>query len=229
MGNTRLLRVYTPAGYSSSSKPPLVLVLDGEEWERQASAPRSFDNLIADRAAPPFVAALVCNPTPSSRSTEYTCSADFADCIGEELIPFLRAKYTIDADPARIAIAGVSLGGLAAAWNVLRRSDAVRNAISMSGSFWWAPSGDTESHEYLSRQYVARPRQPVRIYQDVGAMEDNAPSPVTHRAANRHFRDVLSARGYEHTYTEYVGGHQYVSWRGSLPDGIRWCFGPDRG
>ncbi len=39
-------------------------------------------------------------------------------------------------------------------------------------------------------------------------------------AQNRHMRDVLLAKGYRVSYHEYTGGHDYVSWRGSLADGL---------
>jgi enterochelin esterase-like enzyme len=37
---------------------------------------------------------------------------------------------------------------------------------------------------------------------------------------SRHMRDVLLAKGYEVHYQENVGGHDYLSWRGSLADGL---------
>ncbi len=37
---------------------------------------------------------------------------------------------------------------------------------------------------------------------------------------HRHLRDVLAAREYPQTYTEYNGGHDNVCWRGLLADGL---------
>jgi enterochelin esterase-like enzyme len=37
---------------------------------------------------------------------------------------------------------------------------------------------------------------------------------------SRHMRDVLLAKGYEVHYQQFVGGHDYLSCRGTFADGL---------
>ena len=47
-------------------------------------------------------------------------------------------------------------------------------------------------------------------------------------ASNRHFRDVLQAKGYSVHYQEYNGGHHEANWRGSVADGLIILMGRHR-
>ena len=38
--------------------------------------------------------------------------------------------------------------------------------------------------------------------------------------STRNLRDVLLAKGYEVHFQEFAGGHDYLSWRGTLADGL---------
>jgi enterochelin esterase-like enzyme len=58
-------------------------------------------------------------------------------------------------------------------------------------------------------------RLPLRFYMEVGLQE-----PAEMILPNRHLRDVLMLKGYDISYTEFNGGHNYVCWRGSLADSL---------
>jgi len=79
-----------------------------------------------------------------------------------------------------------------------------------------------EGHEWLTRQIVDREPSGIRFYMDIGLLEsgptrNDGPSMLV---TNRHMRDVLRAKGYSVTYRELESCHEYVSWRGTLADGL---------
>ena len=89
---------------------------------------------------------------------------------------------------------------------------------SQSGAFWWRPD-EAEEHGWLVRQCVASERLPPRFYMDAGTFERGIRDPsILHY--NRHMRDVLRAKGYPVSYSEFSGGHDYICWQGTLADGL---------
>ncbi len=221
LGNERRLWVYTPPGYAATGAPYGLLVLfDGWSYTQLVPTPTILDNLIAAGRIPPLVALLPDNPDQAARTRELPCHEPFVASLADELLPWAHRRYHLTTDPTKTIAAGASYGGLAAAFVGLRRPDLFGNVLSQSGSFRWAPPGDPE-HEWLARQYAARPTGPLRFYLDVGALElgprDAGPNQVV---ANRHLRDVLRARGHAPHYAEYAGGHEYLCWQGTLADGL---------
>ena len=72
---------------------------------------------------------------------------------------------------------------------------------------------------WLTRQFVAAPRLPVRFYLAAGSFE-NWHLPYSLRGENHRFRDVLQAKGYSVRYCEFSGGHDRLGWRGPFVEGI---------
>lgn len=106
-------------------------------------------------------------------------------------------------------------GGLAAAFVAFQASDLFGNVLSQSGSFWWGP--ETEE-EWLTKQYAAGDNRSLCFYLEVGLLE--RATTVDQVVVNRHLRDVLCAKGYDVHYAEYNGGHDYLTWRESVADGL---------
>ncbi len=222
LGNERKAWVYTPPGYNTAGEPyGLMVLFDGFAYTLLVPTPAILDNLLAKSLIPPMVAIVLDNPTLTSRDEEMPCNARFADFLAREVVPWVRENYRVTKDASKTIVAGSSYGGLAATFAGFRHPEIFGNVISQSASFWWKPDGDAE-HEWLTRQFVASPKLPVRFYMDVGLMEtgptpDNGPDQVV---VNRHMRDVLQAKGYFVHYREFNGGHEYLNWRGTLADAL---------
>lgn len=246
LGNERTVTVYTPPGYAANGAPyPLVIMLDGECWPRVARMPVGLDNLIAAGAIVPPVVAFVHNaPSPAivrSRIAEAACNPAFAAMLADELMPMLRGSYHLDADPAHTVVAGNSFTALAAAHAAFERPDVFGAVMSTSGTHGWGYAdhpaaqfflGKDGEPEWLTRQYAAAPRKAIRFWIDVGQLETGTFAPwmpgIDQRATNRHLRTVLRARGYEVTYYESPGGHEFATFRHSVAKGLQARLGPAR-
>jgi enterochelin esterase family protein len=164
------------------------------------------------------------------RGIELPCNPTFGEFLNSELIPWLRRNYSVTRDPQRVTTGGCSYGGLAATCAAYRHPETFGNVLSQSGSYWWTPSPDPSKPDtfapdadpsYVAQLFVNSPKLPVRFYLDAGSLElDRDGKGGSILVTNRHLRDVLRAKGYEVFYQEFQGGHDYVSWRGSIADGL---------
>ena len=73
---------------------------------------------------------------------------------------------------------------------------------------------------WLAKQVIEMPRRPIKFYLDAGIFEASLGGFAGILDATRHLRDVLLAKGYEVHYQMFIGGHDYLSWRGTLADGL---------
>jgi enterochelin esterase family protein len=153
------------------------------------------------------------------------CSDPFAKYLPTELVPWARKSYLVYGDPAHTLVGGTSLGGKMAAYCALKYSEVFGKVLAQSGSFGNAagqespnPVWNGEAPGMLVTQFLESPRLPLDFYLEVGRYETTlAFSPLLE---TRRLRDVLEAKGYPVTYSEYVGGHNEVCWRGSFADAI---------
>jgi enterochelin esterase-like enzyme len=224
LGNEHSLSIYTPPGYRSDGPPnALLVVFDESSYLTLVPTPVILDNLLSEKKIPPMVAVLIGNPDQETRTRELPPNPAFADFLNNELIPWVRQNYNVTKDPGQVVIAGSSFGGIASVYAGLRHSETFGNILCQSGSFWWsAPKPEPYAEpNYLAKEFVKSPKLPLRFYMDAGSFEvDVSGGGGAILEPSRHMRDVLLAKGYEVHYQENVGGHDYLSWRGSLADGL---------
>jgi enterochelin esterase-like enzyme len=232
LGNQRKAWVYTPPGYTSTGEPyGFVLILG--DWASYISAiptPTILDNLLAEGRIPPLVAIVI--DITGDRFRELTCNPAFNMFLVQELLPWARQKVHITTDPRQAIIVGCSLGGAAATFAGLSHPEVFGNVLAQDGAFWVYPGYDpvaawegslneSTEPEWLAEQLAVRDRVPLRLYLETGRYTGTArPFFPGNLAANRHMRNVLRAKGYDVTYSEYSGGHEFVCWRGSFADGL---------
>lgn len=235
----RDILVYTPPGYSPNTGAyPLVILFDGlayidDTWGVRAL--NTLDNLVSDKRIRPPVVCFV--DTSQTRSTDLGGFGDaFGQAIARELLPMLRSSYAISKSPRDVVIGGFSSGGKTAALIALKHPDVFGNVLSQSGGFNSNTSGSSEPNA-LARMALTERRVPVRFYLEYGLYERmaNADRPLDQlvideglTVANRHFRDVLLAKGYDVTYRETGTPHGNLHWRATLADGLMTLLKPMR-
>jgi enterochelin esterase-like enzyme len=224
LDNERELSIYTPPGYRRDGPAHgLLVVFDEGSYLTLVPTPVILDNLLAEKKIAPMVAVLIANPSQETRTRELPPNPAFADFLNNELVPWVRKNYNVTVDPKQVVVAGSSFGGIASVYAGFRHPETFGNILCQSGSFWWAaqkPEPYTEPN-YLAKEFVKSPKLPLRFYMDAGAFEvDMNGGGGAILEPSRHMRDVLLAKGYEVHFQEFVGGHDYLSWRGTLADGL---------
>ncbi len=220
LGERRAIAVYFPPGYQPGEVRAVAVFLDGVDCRHLMSVPATLDNLLAAKRIRPTVALFV--DSQGTRGRDLVFSDPFVTFLADELIPWAEHELNMQAEPATSLIAGMSLGGLTASYTAQQRPDVFGNVLSQSGSFWRRrPERPSIAEGWLPGEIAARDRAGVRYFMEVGLFE--APGMVEN---NRRMRDVLRAKGYDVTYSEYSGGHDHVNWRVSLGDGLAHLLQP---
>lgn len=92
-----------------------------------------------------------------------------------------------------------------------------------TGSFWTriGRTGTPLDPGWVAKEFIKGPKLPLTFYIDAGLFEvDVEGTGGSNLETGRHMRDVLRAKGYEVHWQEFAGGHEYLSWRGTLADGL---------
>ena len=148
-GTTRDWAIYVPQQYRPDTPAALMVFQDGErmrDTNGKWSLPTILDNLIARGDVPPTIGVFL-NPghdksrprrgnRSSNRSFEYDSLGDrYAQFLIEEILPVVKAKYNISADPELHAIGGSSSGAICAFTVAWERPDVFRKVLFQRREF----------------------------------------------------------------------------------------------
>ena len=224
LDNDYRIWIYTPPNYDTDAAPyGFLLALDGWFYVNLIPTPVILDNLQTDGRLGPLVAIMVGDAFSKTRQRDMACYPPFMDFLMVELLPWVRQNYHLTDDPTRSTIVGCSLGGLMAAFVALHHADVFGNVLVQSGYFGWRPRSEQED-EWIARQFIAAPLLPLRFYIEAGLLEIHIdtiePGWSNFLGGARYMRDVLRAKGYPVTYSEFSGGHNPMNWPGTLAKGL---------
>lgn len=215
LGNTREVAVYRPR----TAQPArwTLILFDGKTYLDEYHVDRVIDGLIARHQLPPINVVFVDSLDHSRRGKELPPNPTFADFMAYELVPWLR-QQGIALPRQKTVLAGSSYGGLASSWVALRHPRLFGNVLSLSGSYWWAPKGEEAS--WLTQQYQASPRYPVKFWLQAGRFETQGPNGGIYRNTLA-FEKVLREKGYTVSFHPWSSGHDYAAWCEALVYGMR--------
>lgn len=122
VGATRNMNVYTPPGYSSERKYPVLYLLHGiggdeTEWQRACKPEIILDNVIADGKAEPMIVVMPNGRAQKNDRAEGNVFAaapafeKFEADLLDDVIPAIESRYSVLADREHRALAGLSMGG----------------------------------------------------------------------------------------------------------------------
>ena len=224
-------------------RPYVLLFHDGQDLERMNFAQLYRKTFARRSGRRPLVVAVHAN---DRRLREYGTAAgpDYAQrgdlahqherFVLEELLPPVRAAHRTF---GRCAVAGCSLGGLAAFDLAWRNPEVFDRVGVFSGALWWrsrvfrpeAPDADLMVHDMVRRTPAVR--RGMRFWFQTGTLDEesdrNRNGTIDSIDDTLHLIACLQEKGYrtgeEITYVEIEGGrHDVPTWASILPEFLRW-------
>jgi len=213
-GTKRRVTLYNPP---VAGPYPLLLVLDGQDYQKRGRLTRIVDNLIGLRKMQPVGIAMV-DSVSCTRTAEYACSEATMAFLVDMVLPLARKELNVlqsQDSPANYGILGASMGGLMALFTALRAPHLFGKVLSQSGAF----SHIVAEPVIFDLVNCYKGENKPSVWMDVGRME-------TLLSGNQRMRDLLEVKGFLAGYREYSGGHNYTSWRNDIWYGLEALFPP---
>ena len=219
--------LYLPARLLRTARYPLLIVHDGGDYLKYASAKTVLDNLIHRLDVAETIVAFV---SPGDRLTEYANSAAHARYLTAELVPRLEAEFPLAGTPSGRCLMGASFGAVAALSTAFRYPQDYGSLLLQSGSFVFTDIGHDHGGgpafepvvKFVNRYRAAPRRVADRVFVSCGVYE-----PLIIR--NRSMVPTFEAAGMDVRYVEARDGHSWENWRDRLREGLSWIFpGPQK-
>jgi enterochelin esterase family protein len=190
---------------------PLLLVLDGGDYQTYTGITQMLDRGVEDGRLPPLRAALL---RPQHREVDYAASPTFADCLADEILPGLEELVGIAPGPRMRVGMGASLGALAALHAQWRRPETFGALFLQSTSFLGRVEQEWSSLEHADRmaeftEELVRSRSapsPVPVTMTCGVVEEIL-------LANTGVAAALRELGYPVRLRKLPDGHNWIAWR----------------
>lgn len=226
---TRLMYVYTPAGYASSGeKLPVFYLLHGgggdeDAWTTLGRAPQILDNLIASGKAKPMIVVMTNgNPgdaaapgaAPAKKKVEGQMnpgnmgSGKFEESLVKDVIPFIEKNYRVTANKDNRAVAGLSMGGMQTLYLANNHPETFSyfGVMSMGLVDMSRFGGKNDPQERVKGLEKLKASLPKLYW--IGVGKDD----FLFQSA-QDLRKFLDENKFPYEYRESDGGHTWTNWR----------------
>jgi len=195
---------------------PLLVVYDGLDYLQRGKLAVIVDNLIADKRIRPIAMAFLQNGK-RRRGVEYACSDATLMWLDHEILPLAKKHLKlldIKENPGAYGIMGSSFGGLMSVYTGLRVPEIFGKVLSQAGVF------EAEGRDFAAVDLVKHKHaQSMDLWMDCGTLDFLLED-------NRRMKGILTEHGYNFTYRECPGAHNYASWRNDAWRGLQALFPP---
>jgi enterochelin esterase family protein len=185
---------------------PLLIVYDGADYLERAKLNVIVDNLIHQQRIEPIAMAFLHNGG-EHRGVEYACSDATIMWLDNIILPLARRHLNLlDVRTHRGAYGamGASFGGLMSVYTGLRMPEIFGRVISQSGVF------ESEGRDFAAVDLIrAGQSRDIKIWMDIGRFDWLLDD-------NRRLQPILQESGYNITYREFSGGHNYTCWQNEV-------------
>lgn len=219
--------IYLPPDYDSKKTYPLILFLDGGEFIDTIPTQSILEKLITDNVIPPSIAVFF-DYSMDIRQQEYYCDSHFTQFIAKDFMSTLRDKdhLSITNDSRLVTIVGLSFSGLAAFYGALTHPDVFGNSITFSASFESVKRDmlDKLIHLNLAKNHDSQYLIETGSYENLPVelqFQDGTTQAFSINQANKHVFESLNQHGINARKHEFVGGHNSICYRNSLPDRLK--------
>jgi enterochelin esterase family protein len=196
---------------------PLLAVYDGMDYFKRGKLTEIVDNLILQKRIRPIALAFLQN-AGAARVVEYACADTTLAFLTEYVLPLAAKEINLSdhkKQPGVHGILGASMGGLMSVYTSLRLPHIFGRAMSQAGCFVFVlPGFETVVMDLVHHA----PRPDIKLWLDCGKNDFL-------RETNRQISDLLTEKGYDFTYRENGGAHNYNTWRDNLATGLEALFG----
>ena len=216
VGIQRKARVYTPPGYSTSQKYPVLYLLHGiggdeNEWPRGGNPDVIMDNLIADKKSVPMVVVM-----PNGRAAkdikpndpipkQSPAFAAFEKDLLTDLIPAIEKAYSVKTDRESRALAGLSMGG-AQTLNLFAEKPADYAYVGVFSSGIFARDEEWEKAN-KSKLTAAEAKDGLKLLWFATGKDDF----LLNRTKST--LELLKKLELKPEYKETEGGHTWINWQ----------------